>query len=227
MALALAGCDEFLGERGNAVRVSKTYEVDDFSQIEISGTFEVTLTPSRSNEITLEVDENLVDYLDITVVDKRLFIDTDRRLISRKGVKLTIPIRKLNRLESSGAANISSNGQIISNELVLEVSGAGKLDLQLDVNFVSLELSGATAVYLVGAAKRLEVDMSGAGSLSAEGLEVEECSVDISGVGSALVNVTGTLEANVSGLGKVEYTGNPKSVKGDVSGIGDIDKVNN
>jgi len=33
------------------------------------------------------------------------------------------------------------------------------------------------------------------------------------------------LDAQVSGLGKVEYIGNPKSVKGDVSGIGNVRKV--
>jgi hypothetical protein len=50
--------------------------------------------------------------------------------------------------------------------------------------------------------------------------------VDISGVGHVLVNVSGVLEAQVSGLGKVEYIGEPESIKGDVSGIGNVSKAN-
>ncbi len=225
--LTLSGCGGLMGERGNGVRVTKTINVDDFTQIDVSGAFEITLVPSGSNEVVIEADENLLAFIEVSVVAGRLFVDSKRRLISRQGINLQLPVRKLTRLESSGAANITSSGQLSSHELALEISGAGKLDLQLDVKFVSLELSGATAVYLEGAAKRLEVDMSGAGSLEADGFEVEECSVDISGVGTALVNVTGSLDASVSGLGKVSYVGNPKTVKGDVSGVGDIDKAHN
>jgi hypothetical protein len=69
--------------------------------------------------------------------------------------------------------------------------------------------------------------MSGAGSLEAAEFEVEKCLVNISGVGSAMVNVTGSLEAQVSGLGSVKYVGSPESVKGDVSGVGMVEKANN
>ena len=107
------------------------------------------------------------------------------------------------------------------------MSGAGKVDLKLDAGIVTLGLSGAAMVYLVGNAKALAVEMSGAGSLEADGLEVGDCDISISGVGSALVNVSGRLDANVSGLGKVEYTGSPTSVHGDVSGVGNVKKARN
>ena len=131
----------------------------------------------------------------------------------------------LREINSSGASDIENTEPLTSEELEIIVSGAGKIDLKLDVKLVALDLSGATLVYLEGVAERLEVDMSGAGSLAAEGFEVQDCSVEISGVGHVLVNVSGTLEAQVSGLGKVEYLGEPNSVKGDVSGVGNISKA--
>lgn len=225
--LAFTGCDMLVGERGNDERITKEITVDNFDKIAVSGAFEVILTPSSSNEIIIEVDENLLKYIDIAVRGNRLFIETDRRLSSRKGIKIIIPVQDLRGISSSGASDIESTEPIISEELDIDASGAGKIDLKLDVKMVTVEISGAIMVYLEGVAERLDVDMSGAGSLTAESFEVKDCNVDISGVGHVLVNVSGTLDAQVSGLGKVEYLGNPESVKGDVSGVGNIEKSNN
>lgn len=223
--LAFTACNQLIGERGNDERITKEITVESFDKIEVSGAFEILLTPSENNVVIIEVDENLLRYIDIYVRGDRLFIETDRRLSSRKGIKIEVPVKELRAISSSGASNIESSEPISSSELEIEVSGAGKLDLKLDVKLVTLDLSGATLVYLEGVAERLEVDMSGAGSLAAEGFEVQDCSVDISGVGHVLVNVSGSLDAQVSGLGKVEYLGEPKSVRGDVSGIGKVSKA--
>ena len=224
--LAFTACNQLIGERGNDERITKEITVDSFEKIEISGAIDIMLNPSDTNVVVIEVDENLLRYIDVSVRGNRLFIETDRRLNSRRGIKIEVPVKGLRGIISSGASDIESMEPISSTELEIEVSGAGKLDLKLDVKLVTLEVLGATLVYLEGVAERLEVEMSGAGSLAAEGFEVQDCTVDISGVGHVLVNVSGSLDAQVSGLGKVEYLGNPESVKGDVSGVGNVSKAN-
>ena len=133
-------------------------------------------------------------------------------------------INNLREIISSGASNIRTSGTIISKDIDVVMSGAGKTELELDAERVDIVLSGAGLVYLEGAASDLEVTMSGAGSLEADALETEDCYIEISGVGNAVVNVTGTLETQVRGLGNVEYVGDPKSIIGDVSGIGEVNK---
>ncbi len=223
--LALTACKELIGERGNEDRVTKSITIDSFEKVEISGNFKITLTPSEDNELAIEADENLHQYIDVFVRGNTLYILTDRRLNSRKGIIIDIPVMELRRITSSGVSTIESKGLIKSADLEIEISGAGKLDLNLDVKEVTLDLSGATLVYLEGIAEKLDVDMSGAGSLSAGEFKVQDCMVNISGVGHVLVNVTGMLDAQVSGLGKVEYVGDPKSIRGDVSGIGKVSKA--
>jgi hypothetical protein len=225
--LSFNSCNELIGERGNDERVTKEITLDSFEKIELSGAFNVTLTPSDNNKLILEADENLIQYINISVRGNRLFIETDRRLSSRKGINIEVPVKDLSAISSSGASDIMSDEPISSAELDIDASGAGKLDLKLDVKIVTVDISGAVLVYLEGVAESLDVEMSGAGSLTADGFEVKDCDVSISGVGHVLVNVSGTLDARVSGLGKVEYIGNPESVKGDVSGVGDIGKANN
>ena len=225
--LTFTACNELIGERGNDERITKEITVDSFEKIEISGAFDVMLVPSNQHEVTIEADENLLRFIDIAVRGNRLIIESERRLSSRKGIKIKVPVKGLEAILSSGASNIENDEPISTKELDINLLGAGKLDLKLDVELVTINISGAVVVYLEGVGDRLEIEMSGAGSLAAEGFEVKDCEVDISGVGHVLVNVTGSLDAQVSGLGKVEYLGNPESVKGDVSGVGDIGKTDN
>ena len=65
--------------------------------------------------------------------------------------------------------------------------------------------------------------MSGAGGYNAANLRSHSCTISISGVGGAKVFADQTLNAQVSGVGGVEYYGNPSDVQTEVSGLGSID----
>jgi hypothetical protein len=54
-------------------------------------------------------------------------------------------------------------------------------------------------------------------------LESKEARIDVEGAGSAIVNVSGQLDAEVSGVGSVEYVGDP-TVNQDVSEAGRVNK---
>jgi hypothetical protein len=226
LAVAISACGQLIGKRGNGERVTKTYSLDPYSQIMISGGYDINLVPSESREVILKVDENLVDEINIYVKGAKLIIESERLLDSPGGIMIEVPAYHITELTSSGGSNIDCSDPIESEDLKIELSGAGKIELKLDVEKVNVELSGAALIYLEGVAKRLDVEMSGAGSFEAGEFEVVDCDINISGVGSALVNVSGNLDAQVSGLGRVEYLGDPKSVKGDVSGVGNVESAN-
>lgn len=222
VTVLMTSCIGIFSERGNGVRKKESFEVADFQRIDIGGNFIINLTEGEPGEVIIESDENLFDYIDLEVRGRTLIASSERMLDSEEGVIININVKNLEVLGISGAAEVKSTNPLLSADLAIILSGAGKLELMLDVEDVSLNVSGATLVYLEGAAKKLEIDMSGAGSLEASELEVEDCFAQISGLGKVLVNVSGRLEAEVSGLGSVEYLGNPESVRGDVSGIGNV-----
>ncbi|MBW7883566.1 MAG: DUF2807 domain-containing protein, partial [Caldilineaceae bacterium] len=66
-----------------------------------------------------------------------------------------------------------------------------------------------------------KVSMSGAGSYDAKELACQIADVSISGLGSAVVNVSERLEVSISGAGTVEYIGNP-TVTQNISGLGRV-----
>ena len=220
--LFITSCIDLASERGNGVRIEEKITIDEFDRLEIGGAFIVKLTQDESDEVIVETDENLLDFIEIAVRGNTLEVNSERRLDSREGIIISIPIQELTRLSSSGASEVMTTNPIQTENLDIDLSGAGKLDLKLDAQDISLDISGASLIYLEGAAQTLDINMSGASSLEASELEVKDCFAQISGVGKILVNVTGTLDAEVSGLGEVVYVGEPESVKGDVSGVGNI-----
>ncbi len=79
---------------------------------------------------------------------------------------------------------------------------------------------------LTGKAAEESITVEGAGSIHGFELESSRCTVLLSGTGSAEVNVTQHLEATVSGVGSVVYTGNPQEVVPHISGVGSVQKKN-
>jgi hypothetical protein len=65
------------------------------------------------------------------------------------------------------------------------------------------------------------VEISGTGTYLAENLESREVNIDVAGAGSAIVNAKEKLDAEISGIGSVEYVGHPR-VQQSVSGAGQV-----
>ncbi len=70
----------------------------------------------------------------------------------------------------------------------------------------------------------LDIYITGAGKISAFDMEVDDCTIRISGSGNCEVNVVNNLFVQVSGVGDIFYKGSPTLTK-DISGVGNITAV--
>jgi hypothetical protein len=101
--------------------------------------------------------------------------------------------------------------------------GAVKLRVkQLSGPSFALESKGASEVILDGSIDRLLVDMTGASQLAADGLQAKTAEISTTGAGDADVAVTDTLKVVITGAGKVTYSGNPPTIKKQITGAGSI-----
>ncbi|MBK9055838.1 MAG: DUF2807 domain-containing protein [Chloroflexi bacterium] len=106
----------------------------------------------------------------------------------------------------------------------LELSGAGDVEmLHLDGESWSVNLSGAGNITVSGQVDTQTIVISGAGSYNAEDLSSQNASVEHSGAGMAVVQVSDTLDVNISGLGSVEYIGDP-AVTQEITGLGTVNQ---
>jgi hypothetical protein len=203
LLISLVGC-RYWGVRGSGNIDQEYRDIKNFSEIELAGAYTVDIRVGEEPSLKINAEDNILQYIRTTVRGDRLIIDTKRNISPRKEIKIKITTRQLDYLESSGASSIYVDN-IRSDRFYVELSGAGSIDLS-------------------GDADRLKVDMSGAGSLDAKNLRTRETKVNISGASSADVYATEYLDASVSGVGSIEYYGNPEKVRTDVSGIGSINR---
>jgi hypothetical protein len=226
IAIMIQSCDTIIFERGNGDLAIRTIAVDEFKEIFLNGNYQVFLEQGEDPKVVIKTDDNLVDL--ITVESRRgtLAITNIKRIKGSDGIKIFITYGKLERLISGGASSVFTNTPIVGNQLELSMSGAGVMDLELEVTDLEVQLSGAGLIILEGEVEQQAVSLTGAGSLESFDLKSTNCEITISGVGGAEINVTGNLIAKISGLGGIEYRGSPKDIRREVSGIGKIKESN-
>jgi len=220
-----ASCNSTVHEVGNGNMVTKNVEVENFEEVFVSGNYTIFLEKGDKPALTITADENLMQYIETEVRGDQLKVESTENIKSDEGLKLNITYDKLTSLEIGGAAEIENEGVLVSEYFNLDMSGAGSVDLDLDVKHLELTISGAGSVNFKGKAIEQEVQMSGAGEYDAKDLLSQTCRISISGVGSADVNVEQKLVGEVSGVGGITYWGNPQDVQTNVSGLGGIDRA--
>ncbi|MBI1939507.1 MAG: DUF2807 domain-containing protein [Ignavibacteriales bacterium] len=199
--LVVAGCS-FWGVRGNGRVKHTSRSVGDFKRIDVGGAFTVNIKVGASPSVKIQAEENLIPLIKTTVRGDKLIIDTKKNISPRKEIVINVTTNYLESIECSGANDINASG-ISSDNFNVELSGAGSVDLQGDAKVVHAELSGA-------------------GNINAENLKASRVYISVSGAASARVYARDYLDASVSGVGSIDYYGDPQDVSTNVSGVGSI-----
>ena len=198
--VVVAGC-HLPGVRGNGQIKTEERQVAAFANLDAGGAFEIEWQ-NGSPAFRITTDENLLPYIENNVSDDTLRLRTREHIWPTHGIKIVIssPTRTGGRLR-----------------------GAVKLTVkQLSGPTFALESKGASEVSLSGNIDRLLVDMTGASQLAAAGLQTKTAEISTTGAGDAEVAVTDTLNVAITGAGKVTYSGNPATIKKQITGAGSI-----
>lgn len=216
----------FNGIKGNGTIVKENRDVKGFKTIEISGAFIVYLQPSNSENIVVETDENLMQYISIKKVHNALIIETDENINPSHESRITISYQELNAIDVSGACEINSNSMLVFDQINIEGSGATKLNLSMEAQEAHFDFSGASKINLEGSIKNCYFEGSGATEINADDMETQNCTVDISGATKANIFVQNQLSVDASGASKIRYKGDAKIVNQDLSGASSIKRLN-
>jgi hypothetical protein len=198
--VAFAGC-HLPGIRGNGHIKTEERQVGAFTNLDAGGAFEIEWQ-NGSPSLRITTDENLLPHIEDNVSDDTLHLRTRNHLWPTHGIKVVIssPTRTGGRIR--GAVKLT----------VKELSGPT----------FALQSTGASEVTLDGSIDRLLVDMTGASQLAADGLKAKTAEISTTGAGDAEVAVSDTLKVVITGAGKVTYSGNPTTIKKQITGAGSI-----
>ena len=196
-----------------------------FDAVELRGGYRVVYHQAAESRVEADGPRAARDRIEAQVSGGTL------RLAHRKGhqkidEELTIHLYAptLRELSVSGAVDLRGEDVLQGEALSLDLSGAGKMALDLAVRTLSADISGAGKYLLRGKAQQAEFSIAGAGDVRAFDLTVETLSLKVAGAGNAEVYANQRLDVTVVGAGKVVYDGNPQEINPRMLGAGALQK---
>ena len=227
-SVVIAGCEGVVTGSGNLE--TRQFNFSDITKLDISSAFEFEIVQSGSYSISITADDNLFEHIQVSKEGETLKIGL-KTLTSLGPVtmKAVITMPQLRGMDISGASkgsvssfsstenlDIEASGasslelvEISAGDVEFEVSGASKATGDITASDVDFDVSGASTVQLEGSASDIVADVSGASRMKLAGFTVNNADVSLSGASNGTVNLSGKLDANLSGASKLEYIGEP------------------
>ena len=215
--------------KGNGNNVTIERNTVDYDGVAVSGWFDVDLVSGNEGEITLEGEENLLEYIITEVKDGKLVIKTEKGVNLKSsnwksGIHITIPVESISHVAMSGSGDIVGKTKIKADKFSTAMSGSGDITLDIDSSSISTSMSGSGNINLSGTTGDFEATISGSGDIEAFDLEADNVEATVSGSADIEVTAKKSIKARVSGSGDITYRGNPEKINTKTSGSGNISK---
>ncbi|MBD1856965.1 DUF2807 domain-containing protein [Leptolyngbya sp. FACHB-1624] len=190
---------------GSGIVKTESRTVAGFSSISFKSVGKVTVQQTGKESLTITADDNILPLLESRVANNILYLALakDSKMNPTQPIKFVIEVKSLESLSTDGVGSVEAQG-IQGKRLAVAMDGVGE-------------------VAIAGSADTLDLSLSGVGSYQGEAFQTQQATVRNSGVGSAVVNVSQQLNADLSGVGSIEYVGSPQ-VRRSGKGLGNVKK---
>lgn len=221
ISVTFASCASVSGN-GN-VREEKR-DISDIQAVKTSGSIDVEIKSGTDYSLVVQDDENLLHYVITDIENGTLNIHYKNGYsIMNDHAKVFVTIPSLNKITTSGSADITSDGTIKnSNEIEINTSGSGDINVTVDAPSVKATGSGSGNISISGRTKDFQCKVSGSGDINCSGLKSENADIRVSGSSNVHVFASVSLQVNVTGSGDVYYGGNPTSPQIHITGSGTV-----
>jgi len=226
LALLATGCD-LNTIRGSGKVVEEQRPVSGFHAVHVAGTGSVNITLGVQEALTIEAEDNLLEYFETEVRDGVLWIEQrdNTSLRPRDPINFFVTAKELDTIAVSGSGEVKAPPLSVEG-FSIALSGSGKIAIQdLVAKSLEVSISGSGEADIAGGEiESQHVIISGSGEYDARNMASAMATVRVSGSGAATVWARDQLEATVSGSGDVRYVGSPTLTK-NVSGSGSIQRI--
>lgn len=200
----------------------KIFQLSGFDKLEVEDAFEIEVIQGAQFSITANGDRRNLDDLIVEVFDEELRIrySSNRKRKYTTYIYITMP--SLSEVDFEGATQAEITGFNQTGEFKMELSGASHADLDLSVDKMILELSGASILSLNSdLSQEILADLSGASVLNAYQAPTSFANIELSGASEAQLEVSDELIVTASGASVLRYRGTA-SVSSELTGASQV-----
>lgn len=208
--------------KGNGKVTTETRKTDDYDRVSVGGFFDVLLVKGKEGNLTIEGEENLMDYI-ITEVKNgnlRLKVKKGVNLKTTRRLTITVPVSSIEKVALGGSGNIKGDFLLKADNFGIDLSGSGNIELKLDTGNVKTSIAGSGNIKLTGTGDNLKASIAGSGTVKAYDLQVNTVKASIAGSGDIRISVKDEISASIAGSGSIYYKGDPPKVKTRSAGSG-------
>ncbi len=204
-ACNIGNIGRFENVAGSGNVVSEDREVSGFTAIDMQTVGMLVVEHDESEALRITADDNFLPYLETVVQGDTLIIRTTENVTFSDFTQLSFHISAitLEEVKLSGAASV-------------EITG-------VDTEQWTASLTGAGSLTASGRATNQTIEISGAGNYDGAELQSRHATVNSSGAGAVVVQVSDTLDVTIGGIGSVQYIGDP-TITQEIDGLGTVTK---
>ena len=212
---------------GNGVVTVEKRNTSYYNAVNVGGPFEVVLVSGKEGALTIEAEENLMEYIVTEVKNNGLSvrIKDNANVKSRKKMEGTIPSNEIEEVSLAGSGSIRSDFTLKSTNFKCTAAGSGTINISIEAQETHSNIAGSGSINMKGTTHYIEAEVAGSGSIKATDLNSKKAKVAIAGSGSAYVHASEELKAKVAGSGNIYISGNPAKEDTSVAGSGKIKKM--
>jgi len=201
-----AGCDGARVKNGKSSEkyASETRADANFREIKAGSAVILMITVQEEFGVTVEGEEKLLKDVKTTVEGEKLVISTLGSITSGNKIRLKISMPELKGIELWGASEAT----------VTKVKS----------DSIKIQTGSSSTVKIDGETKSLTANADGASKIDAENLKSEKAETRAAGASEITVNALNDLDAKAYGASTVFYIGEPKNLKRDFAGAGEVRK---
>ena len=209
-------------------RITRNYNVRDFVKIESETAADIRFTQSPDFSVRAEGNQDAIDELQVTVKNGTLVLKNSKSFLKtrkskRSKVTLFISSPDLQKINSDGVGNITLQGEVSVNGLVIDSDGVGNISAEnLICKRLSVDSDGVGNITLKGQAQLIEVRSDGVGNVNLQEMRANNVRVNSDGVGNLRVFASESVDIHADGIGNVTYYGNPAQKHIHKDGIGRV-----
>jgi len=165
--------------------------LSDFTIINIQSGFHTQINQGYSYSVSITADNNVINRIDVNQTGNTLTIGLQLASIFNIGtLKAQITMPDLQEIHLSGGANANVAGFVMTHDLSVSESGGSTLKIEGQANGLSAFCSGGSGLQL-------------------SELKVNTATITMSGGSTGTINVSGRLNADLSGGSSLVYAGDP------------------
>lgn len=190
--------------KGSSTLVERVQAAPDFHAVAASRGVGVII--GGTDQLVIEANDNLIDYLIVEVERGKLTITIDDKINVRNAhVIVKIPYNgKIDAIQGSSAASIRTEQALKADEMDIRLSSAASLDAALKAERCTIQLSSAAEMKCVG--------------------DISTCSITASSAAEMTASLTvHALHANLSSSAELEISGSCETLNAQLSSAAELE----